>query len=381
MNVQGSVGVWPLRALTTAEYIADRYSFPRELSGKGECIAVLAFGGGISVCDLTRYFKQQTGTVPDMQFQNISAKNQANLDSRYDTELALDLQLAGTLAPGARIVTYFGTNDQKGWIETVSHAIHDRENRPSVLSISWGSTEDWWEAATISTLEQLFEEAMRLGITVCAASGDDGCAKDLHGNCRVTFPASSPFVLACGGSRIDADDCEVVWNVRQKRASGGGISDRIPRPSWQGAFPSEARAPARRTPNFDGRQLPDVAGLAGYSYSVYVGGSYLNGAGGTSAVAPLWAALIARLNEGLRKHGRRPVGHFHPILYKDRSVQEAFSEINYGHNDPFGRAGYEARSGWNACTGWGSPNGNRLLAALLNSSCRTEDEVALEGNT
>ena len=369
------------RPATTIEHVADRYSFPQDLSGEGESIAILAFGGGISVRDLTCYFDQQMGRVPDLQFRNSNAKNQPNLDSHNDTELALDLQVAGRLAPGARIVTYFGTNDQRGWIENVSRAIHDPENRPSVLSISWGATEDWWEPSTLHTLNHLFREAAESGITVCAASGDDGCARDLDGYCRVTFPASSPYVLACGGSSIAVGDHEVVWNVRQKSASGGGISDRIPRPDWQNTISSDSHPPARRWPEFDGRQLPDVSGLASRIYSVYVGGLYRNGAGGTSAVAPLWAALIARLNEGLRKRGRSPVGYFHPRLYRDRAVQETFREIRHGHNDPFGTAGYEARSGWSACTGWGSPNGNRLLDALLNSSCPLERNAEFAAET
>jgi kumamolisin len=212
----------------------------------------------------------------------------------------------------------------------------------------------------------LFEEAVSLGITICAASGDDGCAMDGNGHCRVTFPASSPFVLACGGSSFLPEGDEVVWNVRNRSASGGGISDRVTRPDWQPSLSalSSLVAPSRLDPNFDGRQLPDVAGVASYTFTVYVSGSYYNGAGGTSAVAPLWSALIARLNEGLKRRWLPRIGYFNPLLYKDGLIQNSFREITRGHNDPFGGKGYEARPGWNHCTGWGSPDGERLLEAL-----------------
>jgi len=351
---------------SSIERIANHYRFPRDLSGKGECIGILAFGGGIALSDLHRYFQQLHGNVPDLRFQGVTSVNQPNLNSQHDRELALDIEIAGGLAPGARIVVYFATNDEKGWVGALSRAIHDDENKPSILSISWGAFEDWWGRNTIKVMTQLFEEAASLGITICAASGDDGCAMDGDGHCRVTFPASSPLVLACGGSSLLADDEEIVWNVRNKSASGGGISDVVNRPDWQSSPSALASSPSpsRHNPNFDGRQLPDVAGAASTTFSVYVGGCYHNGAGGTSAVAPLWSALVARLNESLRRRGLPRVGCFNPLLYNDRLIQNTFRDITIGHNDPFGRKGYEARPGWTPCTGWGSPDGERLLREL-----------------
>jgi len=355
----------PLEVTSTSSIagIADHYQFPRDLSGNGECIGILAFGGGVALSDLQRYFQELHGIVPDLRFEDFTSGNQPNLNSQHDRELALDIEIVGALAPGARIVIYFATNDEKGWVDALSKAIHDDENKPSVLSISWGAFENWWRSDTIAVLSQLFEEAATLGITICAASGDDGCAMDDQGHCRVTFPASSPLVLACGGSVLLADGEEAVWNVRNKSASGGGISDRMNRPDWQRAR-APSPAPSRQNPNFDGRQLPDVAGIASTNFSVYVGGRYQNGAGGTSAVAPLWSALVARLNEGLNRRGLPRLGYFNPLLYQDRFLQNAFRDITIGHNDPFGRKGYEARSGWDLCTGWGSPNGEKLLEVL-----------------
>lgn len=353
-------------AWSSAAEIAKRYRFPRDLTGKGECIAILVFGGAPCFSDFVHFFEQHIGAVPDLRFENVTSTNPSHLNSRQDVETALDIQIAGALAPGARIVAYFSTNDEKGWVDTVFRAIHDDENRPTVLSISWGATEDSWSVDAIQTLNKMFEDAAALGITVCAASGDEGCAMDLDGHCRVTFPASSPFVLACGGTSPATEEREVVWTVKNANASGGGISDRIARPRWQPP-PSQVLLPpipSRRNPAFDGRQLPDVSGIASDFYTAYVGGAYRNGAAGTSAVAPVWSALIARLNQGLRVHGLPRIGYFHPVLYTSRSVQQSFRSVVTGHNDPFGDNGYHARPGWNFCTGWGSPDGTALFEAL-----------------
>jgi kumamolisin len=354
-------------ALSSIEEIACRYRFPQNLSGRGECIGILSFGGGISDADLTRFFLREAGSVPELRFVNIAPASQPNIDSQHDRELALDIELAGSLAPGARIVTYSAPNDERGWAAALFRAIYDWENCPSVLSISWGAAEDCWGTQTIGFLNRILQEAARLGITVCAASGDDGCARDMNGHCRVTFPASSPFVLACGGTLPGPGGSETVWNVRNHAASGGGISDCIPRPPWQSFLPAAAsyRTKLRRDPCFDGRLLPDVSGPAGPWYSVYAGGTYQNGTGGTSAAAPLWSALIARLNEGLRARGLTRIGHFHPRLYLDPSIQRSFQSVTSGQNDPFGLNGYQANPGWNPCTGWGTPDGERLFEVLL----------------
>lgn len=301
---------------------------------------------------------------------HLGAANRPNLNSQHDLELALDIQVIGHLAPGARIVVYFGSNDEQGWLETVSQAIYDHANRPSILSISWGATEDWWKISAIERLNDLFRNAARLGITICAASGNQGCAWDCRGHCRVMFPASSPFVLSCGGTTAQTPETEVVWNLRNQAASGGGVSDQMLRPAWQPPLVDvlQLPRPIRRDPAFDGRQLPDVAGLASCSYSVYVGGHYYNVTGGTSAVAPLWSALLARINEGMRRHGKPRVGFLSPRLYGDQRLQHSFHNITSGHNDLFGANGYRAQQGWNACTGWGTPNGEGLLEALLQNN-------------
>jgi len=353
--------------LCTIQHLAERYAFPPALSGKGECIAILEFGGSVAANDFDRYFLSLNRPVPDIHFENLSAIQPLNVYSEHDKEVALDIEVAGALAPGARIVAYFSTNDEKGWIHAVSRALYDTKHRPSVLCISWGAAEDWWTEGTVRVLNRLFAEAAGMGITICAASGDDGCATNGSGYCRVNFPASSPFVLACGGTVFHADGSEVVWNVRNRFASGGGISDILERPSWQARLcAATSQIAPRRDSRFDGRQLPDVAGPAG-DYNIYVGGCYRSGMG-TSAAAAFWSALVARINEGLKIQGLPAVGFLNSLLYKDHKVQQTFNSVAEGQNDPFAVCGYRACPAWNPCTGWGTPHGEKLLNRLLELS-------------
>jgi kumamolisin len=357
----------PAQAKLGLERIRDLYCFPQDLSGNGECIAVLEFGGSLSPNDLQTFFRQSGITMPKISFEIVDSTYQIVEDSRADAELALDVEMAGSLAPGARIAVYFATNDEKGWVDALCAAIHDDSNQPTVLTVSWGAIEQWWEDDKRNTITELLEDAARFGMTVCAASGDDGSCIDANACARVTFPASSPLVLACGGTSLMPDGQEVVWNEGVQDASGGGISDCLRRPDWQTLQNASVQLPAprRADPSFDGRGLPDVSGLASNSYSIYVHGCYVNGVGGTSAVAPLWAALVANLNEGLKRHGLSRMGCFNPLLYRNPALQKTFNDIVNGNNGQNGVGGYKARTGWDPCTGWGSPNGSRLLDELL----------------
>jgi kumamolisin len=348
--------------------IVDRYGFPTKLDGTGQCIAIIEFGGGISPEDLDTYFHDLGGPPPDVKFISVGAPNQPNQDSKSDREVALDIEVAGSLAPGAKLRVYFTTNDEKGWVDSLCSAVHDQASNPTVMSVSWGGPEAVWEKDKVTALSEILQDATRFGMTVCVASGDGGCAIDDRGHAQVVFPASSPFVLACGGTAFQGNGQhseEVVWNDGAQDASGGGVSDLLKRPAWQ-PFKNMAvlPSPPRLNKDFDGRRLPDVAGLAASLYCIYVEGGYLGGVGGTSAVPALWAALIARVNEGLTKQGLNRIGDFNPLIYETSAIQNTFNDITSGDNGSSGVGGYEAGIGWDACTGWGTPNGTRLLQEL-----------------
>ena len=363
--------------------IAKLYNFPPHVDGSGQTIGIIELGGGFRPEDLKTYFAKLGLPTPEVIPVSVDgASNSPSTADSDDGEVVLDIEVASAVAPGAKIVVYFSTNDRAsdGFIDAITKAVHDSENNPSVISISWGGTEDPSSAGFQQQFDQVLQEAALLGITVCVAAGDDGAAdigpKGWDGKPHVDFPASSPFALACGGTRLLANGSaiakESIWNQHSPDlkdgpfgsfgAGGGGISDTFPLPAYQknaGVPPSPGRA------NFAGRGVPDVTGDgdpdSGYNILV---DSQSFPIGGTSAVAPLWAGLIARINQKL---GGR-VGFVNPQLYALRPGSGAFHDVVTGDNrctfKHFHNVGYDAGPGWDACSGLGSPDGVKLSNLL-----------------
>lgn len=338
--------------------VAQVYNFPTPSSGTsagaGQTIGIIELGGGYNPADITNYFSQTIGvsapSVTDVILDG-GSNDPTNANSA-DAEVLLDIEVAGSVAPGAAIVVYFTTNTDQGFQDAISTAIHDTTNNSSVISISWGAPESSWSQTAINSMDTTCQSAAALGITITVASGDNGSSDGATGN-NVDFPASSPNVLGCGGTALTANNgvrqSEVVWNDQASGggASGGGVSTVFPLPSWQ----AKAGVPASGT---GGRGVPDVAGDASpdTGYQILVDGGQ-EVVGGTSAVAPLWAGLIAVLNQQL---GTK-VGFLNPKLYP---LGEApFFDITSGSNGTF-----SAGKGWDPCTGLGAPNGASLLTAL-----------------
>jgi kumamolisin len=359
----GSTGVAAPHAVSqsfTPGQLGRLYNFPAPLDGKGQCIALIELGGGSRPGDIKKYFTELGLPVPKVTTVSVDGgKNHPSTPDSADAEVMLDIEVAAAIAPKAKIVVYFAPNTSQGFLDAVTHALHDNVHKPSVISISWGSSESNWTAQSMQQLDQAFKAAAALGVTVCCASGDNGSGDgETDGQAHVDFPSSSPFALACGGTKLVATgttiDSEVVWNeASDSSATGGGVSGFFPLPSYQ----STANVPTSVNPGGGaGRGLPDVAGDADpvTGYRVRVDGQEFV-IGGTSAVAPLWAGLIALLNQKLQQ----PVGFLNPLLYGSVAGTGAFRDITAGNN-----GAYSARQGWDACTGWGSPDGAQLLQAL-----------------
>jgi kumamolisin len=335
--------------------VAQAYSFPGGATGAGQTIGIVELGGGYSTDDLNTYFG---GHLPAISSISVDGGvNQPGVDQNSDGEVMLDIEVAGSVAPGARIVVYFAPNTDQGFHDAITTAVHDTVNNPTVISISWGGPEDSWTAQSASAMLEACTDAAGVGVTITAAAGDDGASdgetdKKLH----VDLPACLPPVLGCGGTKLTisagAIKSEVVWNelAAGEGATGGGVSNIYPIPSFQ----AKAGVPAQPQTKFVGRGVPDVAGDADpeTGYKVRVDGRNTV-IGGTSAVAPLWAGLIALLNQQIGK----AVGFVQPALYQ--IGESAFHDITKGNND-----GYQAGKGWDACTGLGTPNGAALLKAL-----------------
>jgi kumamolisin len=345
--------------------VARLYDFPQGLDGSGQCIAIIELGGGYRTFDLNAYFRSLDLPTPKVSAVSVDGgKNSPSLPWTADAEVMLDIEIAGAVAPGAAIVVYFAPNSEQGFIDAITTAVHDTVNKPSVISISWGATESEWSAQGLVAMDQAFQDAAALGVTVCCASGDAGSSDQNpeygtpDGLAHVDFPAASPYVLACGGTRLlaagGAVDSETVWNEdAQSSATGGGISDVFDLPAYQDA----AQVPRSANPGGRiGRGVPDVAGNASQATGYRVRVDFLNFVvGGTSAVSPLWAGLVARFNQ----HLGTPVGWLNPLLYGPVAGSGAFRDITEGNN-----GAYAANGGWDACTGWGAPVGSRLLAVL-----------------
>lgn len=339
--------------------LAALYQFPHG-TAQGQCVALIELGGGFRPQDLASYFGKLGLAAPAVSAVSVDhgANRPTGSPDGPDGEVMLDIEVVGAVAPGVSIAVYFAPNTDAGFFDAVTTAIHDSVRKPAVISISWGGPESSWTAQAMSSMDQAFQAAAALGITVCVASGDGGSSDGVSGTAaHVDFPASSPFALSCGGTTLRASGqqiaSEVVWNDESAGggAGGGGVSAFFPVPSWQQGLAATASSGARRA--LSGRGVPDVAGDADpqTGYAVLIDGSDTV-IGGTSAVAPLWAGLLALSNAA----NGRTAGYLNPLLY---ARPAALRDIVQGNNGAF-----RAAVGWDACTGLGSPMGERVASLI-----------------
>ena len=347
--------------------VAQAYDFPAGTTGSGQTIGILELSGGYRATDLATYFKNLGIAAPTVTAVAVDGgTNSPTGDPNgADGEVELDIEVAGAVAPSAKIAMYFTPNTDQGFLDALTTAVHDTKLQPAVVSISWGGPESSWTQQALNAFNSACEDASTIGVTILVASGDDGSSDGVSsGTPTVDFPASSPFVLACGGTKLTLSgttiSSEQVWNELSsgEGATGGGVSEVFALPSYQ----LSANVP--KAPNgFVGRGVPDVAGDADpeSGYNVLVDGQQTV-IGGTSAVAPLWAGLLARINQSLEKN----VGYLNPLLYTG-NVESTLHDITSGSN-----GAYSAGPGWDACTGLGTPDGAALLAALGSAAASTK---------
>jgi kumamolisin len=356
----GSISYTPIQ-------VGELYQVPNGVTASNQTIGIIELGGGFRQTDITAYFKSLGQKPPTVIAVPIgTGRNNPTNSTSADGEVMLDIDVAGAVAPGARIVVYFAPNTDQGFVDAIAHAIHDTTYKPSVISISWGSAEVNWTAQAMAALDAACQSAAALGITITAASGDNGSSDAVtDGKNHVDFPASSPHVLACGGTNLQGSGstitAETVWNAQpQGGATGGGVSNTFPLPTWQ----ASSKVPKPTDPG-GGRGVPDVAGDAdpASGYVVRVDGKTFV-IGGTSAVAPLWAGVIAVANQ---QHGKS-AGFIQPAIYAAQG-NGAFRDIVEGNNGSF-----VASTGWDACTGLGSPIAPQLIKAIRPTSAKSKSK-------
>jgi len=220
----------PARAFTPPA-LARLYDFP-DADGSGECIGIIELGGGYRPADIAAYFEALGIPTPKVRSVLVDhAKNHPTNANSADGEVLLDIEVAAAIAPKATIAVYFAPNTTAGFLDAITKAVHDDVHKPSVISISWGAPESNWTAQAMAQYDQAFQAAAAMGVTICAASGDNGSSDGVaDGKVHVDFPASSPNVLACGGTKLLASSAtkissEVVWNEgATTSATGGGVS-------------------------------------------------------------------------------------------------------------------------------------------------------------
>jgi kumamolisin len=372
--------------------LASIYAFPAG-NGQGQTIGILEFGGGYFADDLAAFC--QNAQVPVPAVRTVSVNNMpTNQRDGAEGEVMLDVEIVAGVCPAAGIVVYFSSFDENGWIMAIDTAVQDKQNPLTVLSVSWGYAEDAqgaWSAGALDAINDTLKSAAMLGVTICVAAGDDGSDDQVgDGHAHVDFPSSSPYVLAVGGTTLKRGSGtqvdETAWKdgdgLRKDNggSTGGGVSVHFSRPSWQNVQIASVNPGA-----IDGRVLPDVAADASANTGYWVVVDGQGGAsGGTSASAPLWAALIARINASLG--AGKQVGYLTPLLYGSGSDgsgglgsdgsgdsgsgpgsplgQQVCRDISSGDNKTAAIGGYAAGPGFDAVTGWGVPIGTALLDAL-----------------
>lgn len=349
----------------TPVQVAQLYGFPAGAKATGQTIGIIELGGGFRAADITAYFKGLGMAAPTVIAVPVDkAKNAPGKPSGPDGEVMLDIEVCAAVAPGAKIAVYFAPNTDQGFVDAIATAVHDKVNKPSVVSISWGAPEAGWTLQAIQAMDAACQTAAALGVTITVASGDNGSSDGMtDGANHVDFPASSPHVLGCGGTTLTGSgttiQSEVVWNetAANEGAGGGGVSNVFPLPSWQ----KNAKVPAATVAG-GGRGVPDVSGDAdpATGYQIRVDGQTAV-IGGTSAVAPLWAGLIALANA----QNKVAAGFINPAIYA-AGAKKAFRDITQGNNGAF-----SAGPGWDACTGLGSPVGAALIAAVKPATAPT----------
>lgn len=363
--------------------VAEAYDFPKDSMGAGQSVGIIELGGGIDLKDNAEYYKAHGLPLPEIQIVEIDGAHNDphNPDPKKnaDGEVALDSQIIGAVAPAAKQQLIFAPNGgEQGFIDAVTRATfaRDGEVQNTAISISWGKRESAWDAQGIAEMDRAFKKAALQGISVFAAAGDHGAAdaSTSDGKFVADFPASDPWVTATGGTQLDIDPAsgkphEVVWNDGPDKngvlwATGGGISQSFGKPDFQKGVELPVN-PNPALPNGSlsgGRGVPDISGDASARspYIIRVDGTDHH-IGGTSAVAPLYAALIMRVNASLGK----PVGFLNPFLYKHGN-SGIFNDITSGDN-----AGFNGGPGWDVATGWGSIRGTAFLDQLRKDNSST----------
>jgi Pro-kumamolisin, activation domain/Bacterial Ig-like domain (group 3) len=373
-SAQNVAGTWTADQLAAAYGFTSAYGANR--TGAGQTIALFELAS-FSQTDVTTfencYFPGRS--FPPTSVTDICSPGPCTGDPQGNLEVTLDIEDALSLAPGATIHVYEGP-DSNTTTDADIDAVYQKmetDDSAKVVSTSWGSCEPSTPPQLRFQENVIFQAMAAQGQTVLAAAGDsgsEGCSTD---SLAVDDPASQPYVTGVGGTSMTADapgsPTETTWNTVGGGAGGGGVSTIWPRPSWQ-VGPGTGTGTAREVPDVSASADPNDG------YTLYYQGNWM-GIGGTSAAAPLWAALVAVANQGCSGS----LGFLNPLLYANGTAGGSlFHDITIGNNDSTGtNAGqYGAAPGYDMATGWGSPNGSYLTSSACFTHVNTLSTAATD---
>ena len=371
----------------TTDQLASAYSFDPLYSagdlGAGQTIAVYELEGNVP-SDITAYYDcYYPGQAPNVRYQPVDGGPGPGPGQHPGLETELDVENVIGLAPEANVIVYQGPSSGNGPYVTYNAIIS--ADQAHVITTSWGECEVELGQSAAQAENTLFEEAATQGQTIVAASGDNGTedcydpnASDFDTSQQVDDPASQPYVTGVGGTSLPSEthaQPEVVWNDATG-AGGGGDSRLWPMPAYQSsANPVIGVTNAASSASLCGaltgecREVPDVSADADpeTGYLVYYNGAWQTD-GGTSAAAPLWAALLA-LADGSSACASGPIGFANPALYGaagTSSYNLLFNDITVGDNDWLGDTSgqFAAKVGYDQASGLGTPVASELVPAL-----------------
>ena len=353
--------------------VAAAYGIPAGMTGSGQTIAII-MGAAPSESDLDNFWQVCgfNGTrTPSVRVPVLGGPTSAS-QAQDAIEVTLDAEWAIGMAPGAKLriyeVPYLSTANV---LAACTQILADAANDPSirVVSYSGAGLESGYSVSSLTADSQTFAQLAAAGITFLTCSGDGGSNPNPPSQFNgynssnplgVEYPASDPNLTSVGGTTLAFDSTwtattETAW-AAGSLATGGGVSSVFPRPSWQAGS---------GLPSGNGRCVPDIAAVASANSPVNLNGGALvivhgqgSGQVGTSLSAPVWAGIVATINQARSSLGLKPLGLLGPWIYPLIGTN-AFRDITAGGNGT-----YSAGPGYDLCTGVGAPNVANLIAQI-----------------